>query len=133
MAAETRGDEQERSAPIDEYALVSDSQGAALVSRAGSIDWACLPRFGSPAIFARLVHRAGGHWRVAPAGPARVQRTYLEGTMVLRTIFHTVGGSVAATDAMPFGPMSGASDRARLAARHPQGRRRPEGIGGGRC
>ena len=51
MAAETRGDEQERSAPIDEYALVSDSQGAALVSRAGSIDWACLPRFGSPAIF----------------------------------------------------------------------------------
>jgi Domain of unknown function (DUF5911) len=69
MAAETRGDEQERSVPIGEYALVSDRQGAALVSRAGSIDWACLPRFDSPAIFARLVDRAGGHWRVAPRRP----------------------------------------------------------------
>jgi GH15 family glucan-1,4-alpha-glucosidase len=88
---------------ISDYALISDSQGSALVSRAGSIDWACLPRFDSPAIFSRLLGDDAGHWSIAPVGPAQVERAYLPDTMVLRTLFRTTSGTVAVTDAMAFG------------------------------
>ena len=90
--------------PIGDYALLSDSQGAALVSRSGSIDWACLPRFDSPSTFARLLGEGAGHWRLAPSGEARVQRGYVTDTMVLRTEFRTGSGTVAVTDALPFMP-----------------------------
>jgi alpha,alpha-trehalase len=92
------------SSPIGDYALLSDCQGAALVGRDGSIDWACLPRFDSPALFARLLDPRAGHWRIAPADLAEVERTYLDDTMVLRTEFQTPSGTVALTDAMAFGP-----------------------------
>lgn len=91
--------------PIADYALLSDSQGAALVSRGGSIDWACLPRFDSPATFARLLGDAAGHWRVGPTEPFEVSRAYVDGTMVLRTEFRTTSGAVAVTDALPFMPL----------------------------
>jgi GH15 family glucan-1,4-alpha-glucosidase len=90
--------------PIGDYALLSDCQGAALVSQDGSIDWACLPRFDSPALFARLLGRDAGHWLIAPAEPAQVARAYLADTLVLRTQFRTSTGTVALTDAMVFGP-----------------------------
>jgi GH15 family glucan-1,4-alpha-glucosidase len=89
--------------PIADYALLSDSQGSALVSRGGSIDWACLPRFDGPSVFARILGPAGGHWRIAPAAEALVERGYMDGTMVLRTVFTTASGAAALTDAMPFG------------------------------
>jgi hypothetical protein len=90
--------------PIGDYALLSDCQGAALVSGDGSIDWACMPRFDSPALFARLLDPSAGHWRIAPTEPAQAQRQYLPDTMVLRTEFRTAGGTVALTDALVFGP-----------------------------
>ena len=90
-------------APIRDYGLLSDCQGAALVSRDGSIDWACLPRFDSPAVFAHLLGRDGGHWQIRPAGPYETTRVYLDDTLVLRTEFHTPDGVVALTDAMVFG------------------------------
>ena len=91
------------SRPIADYALLSDCQGAALVSRDGSIDWACAPRFDSPAFFARLLGHGAGHWRIAPAERAGVERAYLTETMVLRTEYRTSTGTVAVTDAMVFG------------------------------
>lgn len=55
------------SAPtIEDYGLLSDCQGAALVSGDGSFDWACLPRFDSSSIFARLLDPAAGHCSLAP-------------------------------------------------------------------
>ncbi|HEX9546243.1 MAG TPA: trehalase-like domain-containing protein, partial [Acidimicrobiales bacterium] len=86
--------------PIADYALISDCQGSALVSRSGSMDWACLPRFDSPSVFARLLGPAGGHWHIGPVGPAEVERSYLTDTMVLRTVFRTETGVVAVTDAL---------------------------------
>ncbi|MBA3310688.1 MAG: glycoside hydrolase family 15 protein [Nocardioidaceae bacterium] len=69
------------------------------------MDWACLPRFDSPATFARLLDDTAGHWRVAPTEPFEVSRAYLDRTMVLRTEFHTTSGAVAVTDALPFMPL----------------------------
>lgn len=92
------------SEPIASYALLSDCQGAALVSRGGSIDWACLPRFDSPSVFAALLGDGAGHWRVAPTGGVQVERAYVPGTLVLRTVFTTPSGRVQVLDAMAFGP-----------------------------
>ncbi|MFD0451420.1 trehalase-like domain-containing protein [Rhodococcus aetherivorans] len=81
------------SLPIGDYALLSDRHSAALVSSDGSIDWLCMPRFDSPSIFAAILDDNAGHWSIRPAGEFRVRREYVEGSMVLRTLFHTGGGS----------------------------------------
>src|ERR671933_73228 len=87
---------------IQDYAVIGDGRSAALVSRSGSLDWLCWPRFDSPSLFGGLLDpRIGGAWGIAPAGPARVERRYLDATNVLQTRFHTTTGSVALTDFMP--------------------------------
>jgi GH15 family glucan-1,4-alpha-glucosidase len=54
------------SLPIGDYALLSDCRSAALVSRAGSVDWLCCPRFDAPAVFARILDADGGHFAIRP-------------------------------------------------------------------
>src|ERR1700755_2428989 len=52
---------------IEDYALIGDCETAALVSRDGSIDWLCWPRFDSEACFAALLGDSkNGRWRIAP-------------------------------------------------------------------
>jgi GH15 family glucan-1,4-alpha-glucosidase len=89
--------------PIEDYALVGDLHTAALVSRDGSIDWLCLPRFDSEACFAALLgDERNGHWQIAPAsGISRVRRRYRPGTLVLETEFTTASGTVRLADFMP--------------------------------
>ncbi len=89
--------------PIAEYALLSDCRSAALVSRAGSVDWLCFPRFDGPAVFARLPDEQAGHWSICAAGSFEVSRRYLERTLVLETTFHTPTGSAVLVDAMAIG------------------------------
>src|ERR1700716_47677 len=89
---------------IADYALLSNCQASALVSRAGSIDWACLPAFDSPAFFARILGEPGGFWSIRPRGPCESARDYVEDTMVLQTRFRTETGSVLLTDFMPLAP-----------------------------
>ena len=56
---------------IEDYALLGDTQSAAHISRYGSIDWLCLPRFDSPACFAALLGgEDAGFWPIAPVGAA---------------------------------------------------------------
>jgi GH15 family glucan-1,4-alpha-glucosidase len=100
--------------PIEDYALIGDTQTAALVGRDGSIDWLCFPRFDSGAVFAALLgDRRHGRWRIAPAGGVRrVERRYREGTLVLETDFHTADGAVRIVDCMP--PRGEAPDVVRL-------------------
>ena len=89
---------------IEDYALLSDTQSAALVGRDGSIDWLTFPRFDSPASFARMLgDEDNGHWRIAPAGGVRsVSRRYRPGTLVLETRFTTDEGEVEVIDCMPI-------------------------------
>jgi GH15 family glucan-1,4-alpha-glucosidase len=88
---------------LEDYALIGDCQTAALVSRSGSVDWMCLPRFDSDACFAALLGGPEhGRWLLAPAAEApRVERAYRDRTLVLDTTFHADGGTVTVTDAMP--------------------------------
>jgi GH15 family glucan-1,4-alpha-glucosidase len=88
---------------IEDYALIGDLLTAGLVSRAGSLDWLCLPRFDSGACFAGLLGTSEhGHWLLAPAAePRRTTRRYREGTLVLETDHETPEGAVRVVDFMP--------------------------------
>jgi GH15 family glucan-1,4-alpha-glucosidase len=89
--------------PIADYALLSDRHSAGLVSRDGSIDWLCFPRFDSPSIFARLLGDEAGHWSLRATSATQVTRRYLDRTMVLETTFSTPSGTVTITDALAMG------------------------------
>jgi GH15 family glucan-1,4-alpha-glucosidase len=87
---------------IQDYALIGDGRSSALVSRGGSIDWLCWPRFDSPSLFASLLdHHAGGCWSIAPTTLSRVTRSYVEDSNVLRTRFTTPTGGFTVIDFMP--------------------------------
>src|SRR6516165_666357 len=92
-----------KSLPISDYALLSDCRSAALVSRAGSVDWLCFPRFDAPAVFARLLDPDGGHFAIRPAGDFKASRAYVDQTMALQTTFRTATGSAVLTDAIEVG------------------------------
>src|SRR2546423_12025266 len=85
------------SVPIADHALLSDCHTAALVTRDGSIDWLCLPRFDASAQFARILDDEAGHWSIRPTGEARISRRYLPGTLVLETTFQLAGATVTLT------------------------------------
>jgi GH15 family glucan-1,4-alpha-glucosidase len=89
--------------PIEDYAVIGDTETAALVGRDGSIDWLCVPRFDSGAIFAALLGtEEHGRWLIAPASPIRAtRRRYRGDTMVLETEFDTDEGTVRLIDFMP--------------------------------
>ncbi len=89
---------------IEDYALLSDTQSAALVGLDGSIDWLTFPRFDSAACFAALLGTPDhGRWLLAPVGPIReVTRRYRPGSLVLETRFTTDDGEVELVDCLPI-------------------------------
>src|SRR3954447_5646574 len=89
---------------IEDYAIVGDCETAALISRAGSLDWLCWPRFDSGACFAALLgDPENGRWLLAPTDPnARATRRYRGDTMILETTYETGDGSVVVVDFMPL-------------------------------
>src|SRR5215211_5811824 len=87
--------------PIEHYAIIGDCRSAGLISRDGSLDWLCLPRFDSPSIFAALLGAEnGGRFLVRPIGEFRTERRYLANTNVLETVFHTSTGACVLRDLM---------------------------------
>lgn len=101
--------------PIEDYALIGDCETAALVSREGSIDWLCFPRFDSRACFAALLGTPEhGRWCITVTdAAARISRRYRPDTLILETIFETATGKAMLIDAMP--PRDGSIDLVRLA------------------
>jgi GH15 family glucan-1,4-alpha-glucosidase len=87
---------------IEDYALIGDGETAALVSRSGSIDWLCWPRFDSDACFAALLGTPeNGRWLIEPVEPASITRRYRPDTLILETRFETATGAVLVVDFMP--------------------------------
>ncbi len=88
--------------PIADYAIIGCTRSAALISRRGSIDWLCWPRFDSPPIFARLLDRQrGGFFAIHPAGEFHTTRRYVQDTNVLETTFESGSGVARLIDVMP--------------------------------
>ncbi|MET7982688.1 glycoside hydrolase family 15 protein [Streptomyces sp. NPDC005281] len=93
-------------APIEDYALISDLETAAMVGRDGSVDWLCLPRFDSPACLAAMLGTPdNGFWRVAPVSRAEhphcTSRAYRPDTLVLESRWETATGAARVIDLMP--------------------------------
>ncbi|HZD40612.1 MAG TPA: glycoside hydrolase family 15 protein, partial [Terriglobales bacterium] len=86
--------------PLSEYALIGDCHSSALVSRWGSIDWCCMPKFDSDSCFGRLLDwEKGGFCLISPVQPPDMMaRKYLENTMILETRFGSSSGEVRLVD-----------------------------------
>ncbi len=88
---------------IEDYAMIGDLHTAAMVSRSGSVDWLCEPRFDSDAVFAAMLgDKHNGQWSLVPADPgATVNRRYSGDSLILLTTWRTSSGSVRVVDFMP--------------------------------
>ena len=105
--------------PVADYALLSDCHSAALVSRAGAVEWLCMPAFDSASVFGAILDRdRGGHFSVAPPEVSSVRRRYVSGTNVLQTRFETPTGVLVMTDFLAVSPDSDAADPESLIAEH---------------
>ncbi len=92
------------SVPIEDYGIIGNAHTAALVSRGGSIDWLCLPRFDSESVFGALLGNPGhGRWLIAPQDPlVGSSRRYRGETGILETRFETAEGCATVIDFMPL-------------------------------
>src|SRR6185503_9706914 len=88
---------------IEDYAFLSDTQTCALVSREGSVDWLCFPRFDSGACFAALLgNEKNGRWLFQPNEKVTAsRRRYRDDSLILETELETAGGVVRLIDFMP--------------------------------
>jgi GH15 family glucan-1,4-alpha-glucosidase len=95
---------QSRFPRISSYGFISDCHTGALIAPDGSVEWLCLPRFDSPAVFCSLLDRGAGFWRIGPPGlGAPVTRRYAPGTNVLETTWMTGSGWVIVHDLLTVG------------------------------
>jgi GH15 family glucan-1,4-alpha-glucosidase len=86
---------------IQDYAIIGNGRSAALISKRGSLDWLCWPRFDSPSVFGAILDsKSGGHWSIHPLHESEVSRRYIENTNVLETTFLGANGRIVLTDFM---------------------------------
>jgi GH15 family glucan-1,4-alpha-glucosidase len=106
--------------PIGDYAFLSDCQTSALIAPSGNVEWMCLPRMDSPSVFAAMLDRDRGGFRLGPADvmvPAA--RRYLPGTMILETSWGTPTGWIIVRDVLLIGPWHHEDERAETQRRAP--------------
>jgi len=90
--------------PIGGYGFLSDCHTSALVSYDGTVEWLCLPRFDSPSVFAAMLDRGAGHFKLAPRGViVPISRRYEPGTLVIETTWVTETGWVVVHDLLSIG------------------------------
>jgi GH15 family glucan-1,4-alpha-glucosidase len=106
--------------PIADYAFLSDCESMALVAPSGNVEWMCLPRVDSPSVFASLLDRDAGGFRLGPADmTVPAARRYLPGTMILETSWGTPTGWIIVRDALLIGPWHHESTRSNSHRRAP--------------
>ena len=85
-----------------DYGIIGNCKSAALVSRHGSIDWCCLPDFGSSSVFAKILDsEKGGFFSIEPVGRYKIQQKYLEKTNILITEYSRGENAFQVCDFMP--------------------------------
>lgn len=91
--------------PIEHYGIIGNLRTAALISGRGSLDWLCLPRFDSPAVFAAMLDdKKGGCFRISPTrDDVRWKQFYWPDTNILITRFLDPDGLGEIEDYMPVG------------------------------
>lgn len=89
---------------IEDYAMIGDGETCALISRFGSIDFLCWPRFDSSTCFAALLGDAShGHWSIATeVNNPIITRRYDGDTLILETEFRDGEQAFRITDFMPI-------------------------------
>src|ERR1700761_2230534 len=106
--------------PIADYAFLSDCEVTALVAPSGTVEWLCLPRMDGPSVFAGMLDRGAGSFRLGPAGVTVPSgRRYLPGTMVLETTWSTPTGWAVVRDVLLVGPWRHDAVRSRTHQRAP--------------
>ena len=91
--------------PIADYGFLSDCEVCALVALSGNVEWMCLPRMDGPSVFAGILDRHAGRFRVGPRDEAvPTDRRYLPGTMILETTWGTPTGWLVVRDVLVLGP-----------------------------
>jgi GH15 family glucan-1,4-alpha-glucosidase len=106
--------------PIAEYALLSDCETTALIALNGNVEWMCVPRMDSPSVFASMLDRDAGSFRLGPAhANVPAGRRYIPGTMVLETTWETRMGWVIVRDALSIGPWHHDEERSESHRRSP--------------
>jgi GH15 family glucan-1,4-alpha-glucosidase len=91
--------------PIADYGFISDCEVCALIAPSGNVEWMCVPRMDSPSIFAAILDRHAGWFRLGPADvTVPADRRYLAGTMVLETTWDTPTGWAVVRDVLLIGP-----------------------------
>ncbi|MGZ6697234.1 MAG: glycoside hydrolase family 15 protein [Solirubrobacteraceae bacterium] len=106
--------------PIADYAFLSDCEVCALVAPSGNVEWMCLPRFDGPSVFASMLDRDAGAFRLAPVDTqVPAGRRYLPGTMVLETTWGTRTGWVIVRDVLLIGPWHHDAERSQSHRRSP--------------
>ena len=94
--------------PIADYAFLSNCHTGALVAQDGSVDWLCIPSFDSPSVFGNLLDRGAGSFRLGPYGiNVPTHRSYVPGTNVMTTTWHTPGGWLVVHDALTMARRTG--------------------------
>jgi GH15 family glucan-1,4-alpha-glucosidase len=93
---------------------------AALVAPSGNVEWLCLPQFDSPSVFAAILDRDAGRFRLGPAdAQVPAARRYLPGGVVLETTWKTRTGWLMVRDALTVGPWHHVEERAHRQHRPP--------------
>jgi len=106
--------------PIADYAFLSDCENTCLVSAAGSVEWMCVPRPDSPSVFAAILDRGAGHFRLGPYGASvPAARRYLPGSLIMETTWQTPTGWMIVRDALVMGPWHDIDARSRTHRRTP--------------
>ena len=106
--------------PIADYGFLSDCEVSALIAPSGNVEWMCLPRMDSPSVFAAILDRGAGRFRLGPAdATVPAGRRYLPGTMVLETTWATPAGWAVVRDVLLIGPWPHESGRSSTHRRVP--------------
>jgi len=109
---------------ISDYGFVSDCEVCALVAPSGNVEWMCLPRMDGPSVFAAMLDRDAGSFRLGPADVTVPSgRRYLPGTMVLETTWGLPTGWAVVRDALLVGPWPAGSPRSATRQRVPSDHR----------